>query len=196
MTVAVNGDADLETAETFFVNLTNAVGATITDSQGLGTITNDDHSAVSVSDASVAEGHDGTTNLTFTVSLDLPSTGTVMVDFATASGTAAAGNDFVATSGTLTFAPGVSQMPINVNTLADLTIEPDETFTVNLSAPTNATLSDEDMSINFAEHANPSDRVAVVVTAPLTTNEHWTALRPGELKVFVDGAPRLLPAHP
>lgn len=53
---------------------------------------------------------------------------------------------------------------------------------------THATLSDEDLSINFAEHTQPSDRVAVVVTAPLTRNENWTAFAPGELKVFVDGA--------
>jgi glutamine amidotransferase len=50
-----------------------------------------------------------------------------------------------------------------------------------------ATLSDQDMSINFAEYASPDDRVAVVVTAPLTTNEVWTPFAPGELKVFVDG---------
>jgi glutamine amidotransferase len=50
-----------------------------------------------------------------------------------------------------------------------------------------ATLSDQDMSINFAEHASPDDRVAVVVTAPLTTNEVWTPFASGELKVFVDG---------
>lgn len=52
-----------------------------------------------------------------------------------------------------------------------------------------ATLSDEDVSINFAEHADPGDRVAVVVTAPLTSDEVWTPFVPGELKVFVDGAP-------
>ncbi len=55
----------------------------------------------------------------------------------------------------------------------------------------SATLSDEDLSVNFAEHAAPGDRVAVVVTAPLTTNEQWTAFAPGELKVFVGGAPVL-----
>jgi predicted glutamine amidotransferase len=52
----------------------------------------------------------------------------------------------------------------------------------------HATLSDEDVSVNFAEYTNPTDRVAVVVTAPLTSNEHWTAFAPGEIKVFVDGA--------
>jgi predicted glutamine amidotransferase len=52
---------------------------------------------------------------------------------------------------------------------------------------TTATLSDEDVSINFADHARAGDRVAVVVTAPLTTNELWQAFSQEELKVFVDG---------
>ena len=51
----------------------------------------------------------------------------------------------------------------------------------------HATLSEEDVSVDFAEHTNASDRVAVVVSAPLTTNEHWTAFAPGELKVFECG---------
>jgi glutamine amidotransferase len=50
-----------------------------------------------------------------------------------------------------------------------------------------ATLRDQDMSINFAEHADPSDRVAVVVTAPLTADEVWVDLPPSELAVFVEG---------
>jgi glutamine amidotransferase len=50
-----------------------------------------------------------------------------------------------------------------------------------------ATLSDQALSINFADYATPSDRVAVVVTAPLTTNEVWTPFAPGELKLFVNG---------
>ena len=51
----------------------------------------------------------------------------------------------------------------------------------------HATLSDEEVSVNFAEHTRLTDRVAVVVTAPLTTNENWTAFAPGELKVFAGG---------
>ena len=50
-----------------------------------------------------------------------------------------------------------------------------------------AQLSDEDLEIDFAKHTTPNDRVAVVVTAPLTTNETWTPFAPGELHVFVDG---------
>ena len=50
-----------------------------------------------------------------------------------------------------------------------------------------ATLKDQDLSINFAEHADPGDRVAVVVTAALTADENWIDLRPSELAVFVQG---------
>jgi predicted glutamine amidotransferase len=52
----------------------------------------------------------------------------------------------------------------------------------------HAQLADEELSVDFSQLTTPTDRVAVVVTAPLTTNEAWTAFAPGELKVFVDGA--------
>ena len=52
----------------------------------------------------------------------------------------------------------------------------------------HATLSDEDVSVNFADHTSTSDKVAVVVSAPLTTNESWTAFAPGALLVFESGA--------
>lgn len=54
---------------------------------------------------------------------------------------------------------------------------------------TTATLSDEDLSVDFSQYTTPEDRVAVIVTAPLTANENWTAFRQGELLVFVDGQP-------
>jgi predicted glutamine amidotransferase len=52
---------------------------------------------------------------------------------------------------------------------------------------TRATLSDDDLSVNFAEQTSVNDRVAVVVTQPLTTDEDWVALAPGRLYAFVDG---------
>ena len=52
-----------------------------------------------------------------------------------------------------------------------------------------ARLQDEDLSIDFAEHTSPTDRVAVVVTEPLTRDEPWVQFAPGDLKVFVHGAP-------
>jgi glutamine amidotransferase len=55
-----------------------------------------------------------------------------------------------------------------------------------------ACLSDEDLTIDFSQVTTPRDRVAVIVTEALTTNEVWTDFLPGELKVFVDGAPLLV----
>ena len=52
----------------------------------------------------------------------------------------------------------------------------------------HAHLADEDVSIDFARNTTPNDRVAVIVTAPLTTNETWVKMEKDELRVFVDGA--------
>ena len=53
-----------------------------------------------------------------------------------------------------------------------------------------ARLQDEDMSVDFSDVTTPDDRVAIVVTEPLTQDEAWTQMRAGELKVFVDGVGR------
>ena len=53
----------------------------------------------------------------------------------------------------------------------------------------DAKLSDEDMSVNFADVTTPRDRLAVIVTEPLTANETWIPFASGELKVFVGGTP-------
>ncbi|PAT39727.1 class II glutamine amidotransferase [Vandammella animalimorsus] len=48
-------------------------------------------------------------------------------------------------------------------------------------------LSDEDLSVDFSQHTSPDDKTAIIVTAPLTSNETWVPFAPGELKAFVDG---------
>jgi predicted glutamine amidotransferase len=50
-----------------------------------------------------------------------------------------------------------------------------------------AQLQDDDLTVDFAAHTTPADRVVLVVTEPLTRDEDWVALQPGELAVFVDG---------
>jgi predicted glutamine amidotransferase len=54
---------------------------------------------------------------------------------------------------------------------------------------TEAKLSDEDMTVDFSQVTTPNDRVAIIVTQPLTANETWTRFAEGELKAFVDGIP-------
>jgi len=53
----------------------------------------------------------------------------------------------------------------------------------------HAHLSDDDISVDFAQMTTPADRVAIVVTEPLTRDERWTPFAPGELKVFSAGEP-------
>jgi sugar lactone lactonase YvrE len=78
----------------------------------------------------------------FTVTLDSASASPVSVNYATADGTALAGTDFTATSGTLAFAPGVTSETINVPITTVATGGPTKTFTMNLSGASGATISD------------------------------------------------------
>jgi glucose/arabinose dehydrogenase len=97
---------------------------------------------LSVNDVSVTEGHSGTTAASFTVTLSGASSQTVSASYSTANGTATSGSDYVATAGTVTFPSGSTSQPVVVNVNGDTTVEGNETFLVNLSSPTNATLTD------------------------------------------------------
>lgn len=97
--------------------------------------------SVSIADASIAEGNSGTSNMAFVVSLSSASTSTVTVRYATSNGTASSSSDYTSTSGTLTFAPGVTSQTVTVKVRGDTTVEPDETFTVTLSRPSGATIA-------------------------------------------------------
>lgn len=97
---------------------------------------------ISINDVSVTEGNVGTVTAGFTVSLSAASTSTVTVDFITTGVTATSGTDFVASSGTVTFLAGQTSKPINITVNGDTLDEINETFTVDLSNPTNATIAD------------------------------------------------------
>jgi plastocyanin len=101
-------------------------------------------STLAVKDARVTEGAAGTTkSMVFTVTRSGSTAGTSTVKYATANGTATAGSDYTAVSNkTLTFAAGVTTMKAKVKLIGDNVREPDETFSLNLSAPVGATISD------------------------------------------------------
>src|SRR5262249_26822459 len=138
---SVVGDTRYESNETFNVTLGNPVNAVINDGGGVGTINNDDSlPTLSVTDASIAEGNSGTTPLVFTVTLSSANeAATVTVNYATGSGSANS-TDFTPTGGTLSFASGETSKTVAVPILGDTTYEPDETFSLILNSPTNATL--------------------------------------------------------
>jgi hypothetical protein len=98
--------------------------------------------AISINNVSVPEGNAGTEDAIFTVSLSIPAPAPVSVSWATANGTAAAGSDYVAGSGVVSFATGESTQTVTVPVKGDAAYESDETFYVNLSNASGATIAD------------------------------------------------------
>ena len=96
--------------------------------------------SLSLLDAGATEGNAGTTTASFEVRMSAASASPVTVAFASAAGTATSGADFQPASGTLTFAPGTTVRTIPVAVVGDTLVEPDETFRVDLSAASGATL--------------------------------------------------------
>ena len=140
-TVPVANDALNEPTETFTANLSGAVNAGIADAIGVATILDDDPPpSLSIDDVTVAENAGPAT---FTVTLSAASSQTISVSFATAPQTATAPADFTAATGTLTFLPGgplTQTIPVPI--VNDAVPESTETFLVNLTAPTNANITD------------------------------------------------------
>ncbi len=139
--VTVNGDRTTEPDETFVLRLSGADGAAIADAEAVGTVVNDDAlPSLSVADIAFDEGNSGVTNAAFTILFDRPTSSTVVLDYATASGTAASGLDFQAASGTLRIAPGATSAQLTVPVTGDTDYEANELFTLTLSSPLGATL--------------------------------------------------------
>jgi hypothetical protein len=139
--VALTGDTAVEANETFNVSLSNAVGATVLTSPATGTILNDDGPTLSVANASISEGNSGTKTLTFTVSLSQAAATAVTYTIATANGTALAGSDYTSTAlSGQSIAAGNLSNTFAVPIRGDAVIEPNETFTVNLSNAVGATI--------------------------------------------------------
>ena len=146
--VAVIDDSEEEGSETFTVRLSDARNATLLDGEGTATIRDDDGDGspqppglptLAINDVTVAE--DGGSAV-FSVRLSGASSATVTVGYATLDGTADAGTDYIAGSGTLTFESGESRKTIAVAVIDDSEEEGSETFTVRLSDARNATLLD------------------------------------------------------
>jgi len=96
---------------------------------------------LSVNDLVVAEGSNGVVQANFKVSLSSIQSESISVDFATQDGSALAGQDYVSTNGTVTFAPGETVKVIPVLITADEAPEPDEAFFFNLSNPVNGLIA-------------------------------------------------------
>ncbi|MBD2147834.1 M10 family metallopeptidase C-terminal domain-containing protein [Sphaerospermopsis sp. FACHB-1194] len=145
LTIDPTTDTTVESNETVALTLVAGTGYTVgTTTAVTGTITNDDVApSVTINlsaDQTIVEGITSPQNLTYTVTLSAASTQIITVQYATNNGTAIAGSDYTNKTGTLTFNPGVTTQSIIIPIINDAINEANETFTVTLSSPINASL--------------------------------------------------------
>jgi hypothetical protein len=148
VSVPVTGDTAVEPDETFGLELSAPAKATLAGGAATltatGTIKNDDTASgggaaapvITVDSPRVLEGASGLKALTFTLIASPAPTTSIAVNFATQYGTATPGVDYVAQSGTVTFAPGQTSKQVVVAVVGDTVAEADETLGLVLSAPT------------------------------------------------------------
>lgn len=179
-TVLVNGDTLNELNERFFVRIANVVGAFVNGSQAIGMILNDDPlPTLSISSPSILEGDVGTRALNFILTLDTASNQNVSVNVSTTNGSATAGSDYVAATGSFTFLPGETSKTFPVTINGDTTPEADETFTATLSGVINATVGtgtgtgtilNDDVPLDISPPTMPLGTVGVYYSSTLTTD--------------------------
>ncbi|MFY0632134.1 MAG: hypothetical protein JXR05_17370, partial [Flavobacteriaceae bacterium] len=175
-TVTPTADVNSEPNETVSISMSNKSPATvasanidITDGATV-TILNDDSISASINDPSIAEGASGSTTLTFTVTLDSGApAGGATVDFATSDGTAVAGSDYTATTGTVSFSVGETSKTIDVTLSGDSAVEADETITMTLSNPTGTSVVIGDPT---GSGTITNDDSATVTVANVAVNEN------------------------
>lgn len=180
--VLVNGDTVDEAQETFFLDISNVQNATVNTSRGTGFIVDDDGPTISINDVSVREGNAGTKAATFTLTLSAASVEAIAVRVTTADGTATAGSDYNSINTVVIFQPGTVTRTVDVNIIGDTVLEPDETFTVNLSEPFGTTIADgqgvgtilDDDFLLALEESGPVAGEAAAVDSLFLTRDPFT----------------------
>jgi large repetitive protein len=163
VSVPVLGDTMTEGTETFTVNLSAPVNATIADAQGVGTIyDNEGPPSFVVTDVT---GPEATGSLSFGVLLTNANSSPVSVDYATTAGTATAGTDYTTVSGTLTFMPGQTSKSVPVTVADDAIAEDDEAFTLNLSNPTGGLAISDAQGIGTIQNDDADPTVSVAAAS-------------------------------
>jgi hypothetical protein len=146
------------------VNLSNPVGASILDGQGVGTIQNDDAAgpSFSIGDRTLAEGDAGATAFSFDVTRT-DTVGPASVVASTADGTATvAGGDYVAVvSQTVSFADGIATVALVVQVNGDLVLEPNETFFVDLAMPSGSYAIADGQGLGTITNDDPQPAISI-----------------------------------
>ncbi len=181
LAVPVLGDTMWEPDESFTVTLSGATGAALADAGATVTVSNDDPlPTVKVDDVSVTEG-DVTAHVPVTVTGT--SSASVTVPWSTGTGSAAAGSDYVAASGVLTFAPGgPSTQLIDVAVKGDASDEPDESVPLTLGSVTGATVSDGSAVLTIVDDDAAAPKALFIAGAlPLSAADQVVVDRLGGL---------------
>ena len=168
LTIDPTADTIVESNETVALTLATGTDYTIgTTTAVIGTITNDDllPNLNLSANQTIVEGNTNPQNVRYTVTLSRTSTQTITVQYATANGTATDGLDYTSTSGTLTFNPGVTSQVINIPILNDSLNEANETFSLTLNSPINASLGTSQTVTTTI-----SDTLSAAATTTLPTN--------------------------
>jgi hypothetical protein len=143
--IPVTGDSVFEADESFSLVLSAPSNCTLGNSSATATILNDDPAplpGISIDNTSVLEGNSGTAIASFLLSLSFASSSAVTVNYATSNGTATSEDgDYVPRAGTVTFAAGETSKSVAVPISGDTKPEPNEAFSLTLSAPVNCTLA-------------------------------------------------------
>jgi hypothetical protein len=194
--VLVNGDTVDETQETLFLDISNVQNAAVSSNQGTGFINDDDGPTISINDVTLTEGNSGTKAATFTLSLSGPSVETIAVRAITAPGTATAASDYNSLDAVVVFQPGTVTRTVDVAIIGDTNLEPNETFSVNLSDPFGTTIADgtgvgtilDDDTLLMLEESGPSPQQAAAFDTLLLIRDpfrvqsvaNWPTLQPGQ----------------
>jgi hypothetical protein len=149
--VVIIGNRTVDMERQMVVTLSGASGAIIDVDKGVVTVLDDDPQGLAAGDVTVTEPRAGITSALATVSLWPPSNDSVTVDYSTLDGTAIAGLDYVPVQGTITIPPFETAATLSFDVLPDAVPEGNETFFVQLSSATGATIAYPQSTVTIAE---------------------------------------------
>jgi RHS repeat-associated protein len=186
-------DNIFEGNETVILTLANGSTYTLDPVKSSDTVTitdNDTRPTISVANISQNEGNSGTTNFGFNITLSNPSVEIVTVKYATADDSAFAGSDYTAATGTITFNPGETAQIVNIGVNGDTAFEPNETFKLNLSGATNATIATTSATATIVNDDVPPLPIVSIAITDATAAETLTGqpANPGQFTLTRTGA--------
>nr|WP_253257748.1 Calx-beta domain-containing protein [Microcystis aeruginosa] len=186
----LDDDINEENDETFAIKLSNPVNAILTNNQGIVTILTP---KLSINNITVIEGQDS--NAILSVSVDKPISKQISVDYTTVSSSATANVDYTSKTGTLTIPANTSTATITIPILNDDLNEENETFSIKLSNPVNATLDNNQGIVTIIDSVTDN-----IISIETTNNKYVNVVIPKNqpltnIRAIVNPSPSNAPAN-